>query len=565
MRIAMVVHNDVRRDARVMKEATSLSAAGHDVIVYGLTTDPEAADFSFGPRETKAILSYRSDVGMDHSLLRKLPLENERSSDETSRELLDYLNLRISTRTEKICQVFSHQGAILADAVIRSAKPDVVHIHDHVALTAAPIFKHFLDVPLVWDAHEIYQELAGSDPERAQANAAVIAQNSVYVDRFVTINDSIASYYAEQYPNLTNAIVLPNAAMKVGRPAYDGRLHEAAGLTKNQKILLFQGGMGLHRGVPQLVAAAKHFPVDWSLVFMGWGPLKDQMQQIVAKYPTASEDNPRVAFIDGAPQDELPFWTAGASLGAIPYENTGLNHLYCTPNKLWEYPLAGVPILASDLQEMGRVLRQFGIGKLIPRDFNEEDILLAISELSEQELEEMCNNCRIYAGEQNWQANEHRLLRLYDELSELIEGGRAKWNVHSQAVLAWPNSDECSLNPTKQGKAGHGALVSEHEPASDQNPDVPGNFIVAGYKGFRHFLLAKRRKRYAKIIKKSVKLGILPSPNEVTKERARHAEKLDAMADQMVMLKQKLEIARVNYSKSLSDLRVADTSDDTPV
>src|SRR5690625_1337835 len=42
MRIAAVVHNGVRHDARVLKSASTLKAQGHDVRIFGLT--PEATE-----------------------------------------------------------------------------------------------------------------------------------------------------------------------------------------------------------------------------------------------------------------------------------------------------------------------------------------------------------------------------------------------------------------------------------------------------------------------------------------------------------------------------------------
>src|SRR5690625_7289499 len=42
IRIAAIVHNAVRHDARVLKEAASLKARGHDVRLFGLTPDEAA-------------------------------------------------------------------------------------------------------------------------------------------------------------------------------------------------------------------------------------------------------------------------------------------------------------------------------------------------------------------------------------------------------------------------------------------------------------------------------------------------------------------------------------------
>ncbi|MDA8870305.1 methyltransferase domain-containing protein [Rhizobiaceae bacterium] len=332
-----------------------------------------------------------------------------------------YMTSPAKTQGERIRKSFSHQGMQLALAVLRGRRPDVVHIHDHVALTAAAVYDSELNVPLVWDAHEIYQDLAGTDPDRGETNAAIIGDNAHLLAGFVTINQSIGDFYAEHYKDLPKASIIPNASMYSERPEYDGRLHDAAGLGRDRRILLFQGGISKHRGVEALVEAAPLLSEGWAIVFMGWGPLKEDMQHAALCQPLDENGDERVAFINGAPQAELPLWTAGAALGAIPYENTSLNHLYCTPNKLWEYPLAGVPILATDLQEMGNTLREHGIGVLIPRDFDANDIASRVNALSNDELDRMRQACASYGEVNNWQAVESRLVDLYVKIGKAAE------------------------------------------------------------------------------------------------------------------------------------------------
>src|SRR5690606_10664221 len=159
--------------------------------------------------------------------------------------------------------------------------------------------------------------------------------------------DSIAAWYAEKYPKLAPAVVVMNATEKAPPFDYDGRLHRAAGLPDGARILLYQGGYASKRGLDYLVRSAEHLPADWTLVMMGWGTLEAHRRGVAAEIEvrTLGQRSPPVRFVPPAPQTELPLWTAGGTIGVIPYENVGLNHWFCTPNKLWEYPNAGVPVL----------------------------------------------------------------------------------------------------------------------------------------------------------------------------------------------------------------------------
>src|SRR5699024_10047390 len=119
MRIAAVVHNGVKHDARVLKGAASLKAQGHDVRLFGLT----AGEW--------------------------LPRDRDSST---------WPSFRI-------------QGETVFENVRATFKPDIVHMHDHLTLAAAAKYKEEFGCPLVWDAHEIYEDLASIEHERAAVNA----------------------------------------------------------------------------------------------------------------------------------------------------------------------------------------------------------------------------------------------------------------------------------------------------------------------------------------------------------------------------------------------------------
>lgn len=394
MRIAAVVHNEVRHDARVLKSASTLKARGHDVRLFGLTAG-ESEDFT---------------------LPNGIPvhLESRDLSDRTPRIVREKLP---RNRDSSIWTSFRIQGETVFRAVRDTFVPDIVHMHDHLTLAAAPFYKEAFDCPLIWDAHEIYEDLASIEDVRAVVNARVIAHNAEHVDGFITLNRSIAGFYRDKYPELPEAVLVPNAVERVTQTSYDGRLHEAAGLEPDQKVLLFQGGFSPHRGIPALLAAAALLDEQWTIVFMGWGKLEDEIREIAEEPSARPSGRPRVAVVPGAPHDELLSWTAGASLGAIPYENTGLNHLYCSPNKLWEYPSAGVPILATDMPEMKDKIETFGIGFTVGRDLDPREIAEKVNALTDDELARYRQNCGDFADVDNWQSYEERLGGLYAALT----------------------------------------------------------------------------------------------------------------------------------------------------
>ena len=115
-------------------------------------------------------------------------------------------------------------------------------------------------------------------------------------------------------------------------------------------------------------------------------------------------------------RDELEQWTQGASIGIIPYENDGLNHWFCSPNKLWEYPNAGVPILASCMPELRNVIQGAGIGWLLPPDHKAGDIARVISKIADEDIAEKRENCARHIERDNWRVYEKRLVECFNGL-----------------------------------------------------------------------------------------------------------------------------------------------------
>ena len=201
--------------------------------------------------------------------------------------------------------------------------------------------------------------------------------------------------------------------------AYDGRLHNAAGLPLSAKILLYQGGFAAHRGLEALIQSAAYLPNTWFLVMMGWGGIEPRLKTLADQINQSSlgqRDSAPVRFIGPAPQDELVLWTAGATVGAIPYENTGLNHWFCTPNKLWEYPNARVPLLVSPFPEMRMQIEQYKHGWLLPKELTPEGIGNTVASLTEADIEVAQRNTDRFIAENNWGIYEHRLTENYRDL-----------------------------------------------------------------------------------------------------------------------------------------------------
>ena len=125
----------------------------------------------------------------------------------------------------------------------------------------------------------------------------------------------------------------------------------------------------------------------------------------------------RFSFFGPVPSDEVTAYAAGADLGVAPIENVCLSYYYCSPNKIFEYILSGLPVIASDFPEMSRVIRRFSLGEVFdpsdPRDIARA--ARAVLENPEQ-LRDMKRNTRAASETYNWENESRKLVQLYRSL-----------------------------------------------------------------------------------------------------------------------------------------------------
>jgi glycosyltransferase involved in cell wall biosynthesis len=296
-------------------------------------------------------------------------------------------------------------------SLVLADPPDAVHAHDLQAVPIALAVKRAVGCPLIFDSHELHDDLSLISEAERERSRRKHRRFAPHIDGLVTVNESIGRTLRERYPALPEPVIVRNATRYSGeRVTDDGRLHRAAGLTRSTRILLYQGGFARHRGLDVLVRAAPLLPDGWALVMMGWGNFESELRRIAAEVDPAGE---RVRFVAGAPQEELAQWTAGGSLGVIPYENVCLNHWFCTPNKIWEYPVAGVPILASPFPELAKAVEENGIGVLLADPVTPANIAAVVAGVSDEDLSRMRERCAAFLARDNWSIYERRLIELY--------------------------------------------------------------------------------------------------------------------------------------------------------
>jgi glycosyltransferase involved in cell wall biosynthesis len=371
MRIVMVT-DDVQIDRRILQEAETLIGCGHEVILLAAPSGDVTTHEIIGNVKVERV---RRQVGTEvwpekiivvafslcGPLVSKLARFAHRLISGGHLCVLMLLNwlMRAALKVLAILRSVPVAERGLAKRVI-SYRPDCIHVHDLPQLRVGVVAKRALGVPLIYDAHELYPEICTLS---AKEKRVLQRRESKYIrdaDVTVTVNPILAREMEQRYQP-TSVKVIQNAVDPP--PGFDAaarhnRFRQILPIRADEKILLYQGWIAIWRGLGPLLEAMSFVRPDVHLVFMGYGKDQEKLKERATEVGLTA----RVHFVPAVSQAELLFWSASADAGIIPYQANDLNNLYASPNKLYEFIQAGLPILANDLTFLRTVIVAEGFG-----------------------------------------------------------------------------------------------------------------------------------------------------------------------------------------------------------
>lgn len=140
----------------------------------------------------------------------------------------------------------------------------------------------------------------------------------------------------------------------------------------NKKIILYQGWISEERDISRIIEALSMMETqdEFKLVLMGPVVERKSLNIIKEKYPN-------VIYIPYLKPPQHLYVTELAYIGIATYDDSSLNTIFCAPNKIYEYALKGVPILARDIPGLKNTVGNHNIGICVDT-YNKQDIINAI-------------------------------------------------------------------------------------------------------------------------------------------------------------------------------------------
>lgn len=264
-----------------------------------------------------------------------------------------------------------------AKKFLKTCSCKVVFASDFYSLYFGHKLKKKYNSKLIYDSREIYSALGPLFESPLKQRILINLERKWLndVNQIVVSAPKDADYIRDFYKlnhDFEVIMNLPPFREKVNSNLIRAKYH----IPQNKNILIYQGMLLPGRGLIPLISSLPFLPDSYFYIF-GDGPLKSQLTELAKSLNIEN----RVIFAGIKNYDELHNWTCSADIGICFIEPISVSYQYALPNKLFEYCMAGIPTLASNLFAIKEIIDNNPIGKAIPFDSSPREIAVAIKEI----------------------------------------------------------------------------------------------------------------------------------------------------------------------------------------
>lgn len=293
---------------------------------------------------------------------------------------------------------YLHFALILINELFRS-KSDIYFAEDLYSLPFVTTIAKLKGAKVYYNSRELYAFLGGLR-NRPLLQSIVKQIEKFFIKKvdLVLTTGVMDSAFLEKFYGIDNTIVIRNIPLyQTSSAIIDYR--KMYGISDNKMILLYQGVLLEGRGVPLIMRTMVKIP-QTVLIILGDGEQKSNFQKLAGELNISG----RVIFAGAINQKELINYTAGADVGLSLIENISVSYYHALPNKLFEYIIAGIPVLCSDLPQMKQIVETYQVGESINLS-NEVNLYKVLERWIENPnlLVTYKLNCKRASKDLNWQ------------------------------------------------------------------------------------------------------------------------------------------------------------------
>jgi glycogen synthase len=384
VRVIMLVMSDLATDARVLREAATLSKHGHAVHIIG-----KDVPATFVPPDGVTVTSAHGGRGL------KPRAEAARSGRRVP--LPAHLRIARWFLLPQHRNAVTRQWKAQARQAAAGVEYDLVHAHDYNTLELGAELADVRGTLLVYDAHEYWSGRPRHGRPAPLQHLQELARErrlGARADAVLTVSDGIARLFEDQF-GWRHVSVVRNTFPR--EPARFTRIERPRGL-------VYAGRISADRDLETIAAAAEDLkPLRVTVA----GP---RDETFLSKYSAGA-----VQIRDALPLAELDQLIAAEGLALVSLADRGVNHRLAMPNKLFHAVRIGVPVVATDLPEIGECVRAYGLGTLYKAG-DPASLVEAVREAVAR-FPELVRRVRAAAPRLSWDVDARVLCGVYDNLA----------------------------------------------------------------------------------------------------------------------------------------------------
>jgi glycosyltransferase involved in cell wall biosynthesis len=325
MKILMLLENEYRKDGRVEKEVRTLFKAGHEVIVAAIN-------------------------------ISDLPCLEKRDDCIVLRRDISKIIIKSSVAALKLPLYFSFWRRYLK-SILKHHRIDAIHIHDLPLCKIGIEAQRDNEMKLVLDLHENWPALLNISKHTNTFLGKILSSEKQwrrYEKMCVSNADAVITVVAEMKERILR-YKIPSEKISVLENTPEKQSHDIIEYERDERYytLIYIGSISFHRGLQYIIDGIKllipKLPVRLWIVGDGKysSTLKNQVMNLQLQ--------DHVIFYGAVTKQETEDLMKKADLGLIPHIRSEQSD-NSSPNKLFEYMAAGLPVIASDCVSVKRVL-----------------------------------------------------------------------------------------------------------------------------------------------------------------------------------------------------------------
>ena len=294
-------------------------------------------------------------------------------------------------------------------------KADIYHAHNLDCLVPAYLSAKLRKAKVVYDSREFFTEVRISQTLFSRMMLACAKVLEKYLvrrsDAFITVCELFGEEFSKRYGVSRPTVVKNCPPYRPFRP--ENILRENLNLSDDHKVVLYLSSFFPGRGVETIISAADALPENITLVLLGPAVNESYMEHIRG----LAQGNHRLRLLPPVPVDQVQGVMRSADLGLIFYKSAFFANNSLS-NKLFDYMMAGLPVVAVAMSETRRIINEVNFGVCL-EDANPSRLAREmVTVLTDTErLSRFRKNALRYAlSKYSWEKEEIKLLSVYQHL-----------------------------------------------------------------------------------------------------------------------------------------------------